>query len=483
MVKTKVKLKRKVKRFLKTKKFLSRKFLLCLFLIVFLIGGFGLYNFLLMPQISLKGKKKVVVAYQREYAEKGYNASFLGNDITKDVVVKGKVNTNKLGTYNIVYEVHEGFMKKKVVRTIVVKDMEKPKMNLNKDDVYICPGDEIVPEKVEVTDNIDKDLSEEVVTTISKEKDAITYKVCDHSKNCSSITKKVLFQDKDAPNIVLNGEEYISLYTGNSYDDLGVTVTDNCDKEIESKVVVDGNVDSNKAGTYEINYSVEDKYHNKASVKRTVKVKEKGRGIIYLTFDDGPNSGTTDVILNILKEEGVSATFFVTNKGPDELIKREYDEGHTVALHTASHDYAILYASDEAYFNDLYSVQDRVKRITGYESKIIRFPGGSSNTISRRYSNGIMSRLTAEVQNRGFRYYDWNVSSGDAAGGSPTSSQIYGNVVNALRYDRVNMVLMHDIKTYTRDALRDIIRFGKENGYTFEKITMDTDMITQRVNN
>ena len=94
-----------------------------------------------------------------------------------------------------------------------------------------------------------------------------------------------------------------------------------------------------------------------------------------------------------------------------------------------------------------------------------------------------MSRLTQEVQKRGFRYYDWNVSSGDAAGGNPAPSQIYNNVVNALRYDRVNMVLMHDIKTYTRDALRDIIRFGKENGYTFEKITMDTDMITQRVNN
>ena len=204
---------------------------------------------------------------------------------------------------------------------------------------------------------------------------------------------------------------------------------------------------------------------------------------IALTFDDGPHPRYTPQILKILKKYNVKATFFVTNKGPDELIKREYDEGHTVALHTASHDYAILYASDEAYFNDLYSVQDRVKRITGYESKIIRFPGGSSNTISRKYSDGIMSRLTREVQNRGFRYYDWNVSSGDAAGGSPAPSQIYNNVVNALRYDRVNMVLMHDIKSYTRDALRDIIRYGKENGYTFEKITMDTDMITQRVNN
>mgnify|MGYP003310902239 CR=1 FL=1 len=88
-----------------------------------------------------------------------------------------------------------------------------------------------------------------------------------------------------------------------------------------------------------------------------------------------------------------------------------------------------------------------------------------------------------EVLNRGYKYYDWNISSGDAAGGSPTPTQIKNNVVNGLRKDRINMVLMHDIKTYTRDALRDIIRYGKANGYTFEKITMDTDMITQRVNN
>ena len=159
------------------------------------------------------------------------------------------------------------------------------------------------------------------------------------------------------------------------------------------------------------------------------------------------------------------------------------DEGHTIALHTASHTYSIVYASVDSYFNDLNIVSERVKNITGVESKIIRFPGGSSNTVSRKYSSGIMSYLTSEVLKRGYRYYDWNVSSGDAAGGSPTASMIYDNVVSNLSKNRVNMVLMHDIKTYTRDALRDIIRYGKENGYVFDKITQNTEMITQRVNN
>lgn len=245
-----------------------------------------------------------------------------------------------------------------------------------------------------------------------------------------------------------------------------------------------GSVDITTSGKYEVKYNVVDDNGNSSSEVRTVVVSERGRpGTIYLTFDDGPQNGTTDVILDILKEEGVEATFFITNKGPDELIKRMYMEGHTVALHTASHDYATVYASVDSYFNDLNIVNERVKRITGEYSYIIRFPGGSSNTISRRYSPGIMSTLTTEVVNRGYKYYDWNVSSGDAAGGRPTAEDIKNNVVNSLRKDRINMVLMHDIKTYTRDALRDIIIYGKENGYTFEKITMNTEMVKQRVNN
>ena len=173
----------------------------------------------------------------------------------------------------------------------------------------------------------------------------------------------------------------------------------------------------------------------------------------------------------------------MTGKGPDELIKREYDEGHSIGLHTSSHDYSRIYASVDAYFNDLYSVQERVKNVTGYESHIIRFPGGSSNTISRKYCPGIMSSLTKDVINKGCKYYDWNLSSGDAAGGRPTAEDIKNNVINNLRKDRANMILMHDIKTYTRDALRDIIKYAKENGYRFEVVTMDTDMVQQRVNN
>ena len=207
------------------------------------------------------------------------------------------------------------------------------------------------------------------------------------------------------------------------------------------------------------------------------------RPMIAMTFDDGPRSGTTDIILNILKEENVKATFFVTNSGPDDLIKRAYDEGHAVGLHTASHDYSVVYASGDSYFNDLKLVSERVKRITGEESKLIRFPGGSSNTISRKYSPGIMSYLTQEVVKRGYRYYDWNIDSRDAEGGRFNADEITKFVTSKLSHDKVNMVLMHDIKVTTMEALRNIIRYGKENGYVFDKIGPYTDMVMQHVNN
>ena len=253
--------------------------------------------------------------------------------------------------------------------------------------------------------------------------------------------------------------------------------------------MIDGEV-KQQVGTYKIKYTVTDSSNNTDEVIRTVIVRNNnlynngsiGNGVIYLTFDDGPNNGTTNVILDILKEEGVKATFFVTCNGPDNLIKRIYDEGHTLAIHTCTHDYSYVYSSVDNYFNDLNRVSTRVKNITGYDAKIIRFPGGSSNTVSRRYSYGIMSTLTGMVLDKGYRYYDWNVDSKDA-GGANSSSQVYNNVVNYLSHNRSNVVLMHDVKYQTRDALRDIIRYAKNNGYTFSKIEMDTYMVRHGVNN
>ena len=462
----------------------KNKKLMIIFCSLFLLIGIiiGIYSFLLIPQIQLKGKRKMILDYQSSYKEKGFKATYLGKDITKEVKVSGKVNGKKLGVYKITYKAGKGLFQNKVVRLVEVKDREKPTLNITDEDIYLCPGDEVVPEKVEAKDNYDGDLTDKVAKpVIASDSSSITYSVTDSSGNITKVTKKILFKDIVKPEITLNGGESMYAFLGEGFTDPGVTVTDNCDKEIQNKVKITGSVDSNTPGEYNLVYTVEDNFGNQATASRKVIVRKRG-GIIYLTFDDGPNNGTTNVILDILKEENVQATFFVTGYGPDELIKREFDEGHTVALHTNVHDYATVYASVDAYFKDLQAISDRVKRITGQESKIIRFPGGSSNTVSRKYSSGIMSTLVQEVQNRGYRYYDWNVSSGDA-GNTTIPSGVYNNVISGLSPTRSNMVLMHDVKSYTRDALRDIIRYGKANGYIFEKITMDTPMVTQRVNN
>lgn len=452
-------------------------------IVLFTFVAIGIYNFLLLPQIQLNGSKKIILNYKEKYVEKGYHASFLGKDLTEQVTVSGKVNSKKIGVYPITYTVKGGSFTRKVVRKVEVKDISAPTITFDvSGDFYVCPGKKLGKVKYQAYDNFDGDVTKKVKVT--EKKDFIVYEVSDQTGNLEKVKKKIIYSDHLKPTIQLLGGDVTYTYVGDSFIEPGYHSVDNCDGDLTNKVKVSGNVDTSKEGEYVLKYSVSDRAKHQVVVSRKVVVRERGKnGTIYLTFDDGPREGTTNVILDILKEEGVKATFFVTNQGPDELIKRAYDEGHSIALHTASHDYSIVYSSVDSYFSDLLSVQDRVKRITGYESKIIRFPGGSSNTISRRYSVGIMSTLTNEVINRGFRYYDWNLNSGDAEGGTHTAEEIKNNVIKQLSKDRVNMVLMHDIKPYTRDALKDIIHYGKENGYTFDSILMETEMVTQRVNN
>ena len=460
----------------------TKKIMIVLLSIIALVGLIcvGAY-FLLFPQIYLKGGSKITINYKDTYKEKGFKASYLGKNLTKNVKLTGKVNTEKLGDYKITYKVEGGIFPNKVVRTISVKDLKKPKLSITNEDAYVCPGSKYEKEEVTATDNYDGDITKKIKVAISK--NLVKYSVSDTSGNKKEITKKLIYKDITAPTITLTGNEEIEMCVNEVYKEPGYTATDNCDGDLNNKVEVEGTVDNSLVGEYELTYKAKDAAGNEGNAKRKVKVSNgDAPGVVYLTFDDGPNEGTTDVILDILKEEGVEATFFVTSYGPDELIIREHNEGHTVALHTSSHDYSIVYASDDAFFADLQSVSDRVKNLIGIESKFIRFPGGSSNTISRRYSQGIMTRLTQEVQNRGYKYYDWNISSGDA-GNTTDPNVVYSNVVDSLRKDRVNMVLMHDIKPYTRDALRRIIQYCKENGYQMRKITNCTEMVTQRVGN
>lgn len=210
------------------------------------------------------------------------------------------------------------------------------------------------------------------------------------------------------------------------------------------------------------------------------------KGVIWLTFDDGPSANITPKILDILKKENIKATFFVINYSDsnEHLLKREAEEGHTIGIHGYSHEYSKIYKSKETFMSNVYTLQERIQKSTGIKSMYTRFPGGSSNTVSRKYCKGIMTELTKEMLAKGFKYYDWNISSGDA-GGAKNAKDVYNNVTKNLSKKRGNMVLMHDFGGNKKglEALPDIIKYGKANGYTFAAIDDNTPMYAQHVNN
>ncbi len=201
----------------------------------------------------------------------------------------------------------------------------------------------------------------------------------------------------------------------------------------------------------------------------------EARRVCYLTFDDGPSSNTLRILL-ILEQYGVKATFFVMSTSKIEYVKQVKERGHTIGLHTSSHDYATVYSSVSAYFADLQQISDTVEALTGVQSKIIRFPGGSSNTKSQNYCKGIMTALSSEVTARGYSYFDWNVSSGDASSARPSAAYIKNCVLNGARNKNSICVLMHDSagKTTTVDALPGIILGLFEMGYTFAPLQQTT---------
>lgn len=197
-------------------------------------------------------------------------------------------------------------------------------------------------------------------------------------------------------------------------------------------------------------------------------VDAKGK-TVYLTFDDGPSIYTKE-ILDTLDKYGVKATFFVVNGKQNHLMKEIVNRGHQIGLHTYTHRYDILYKSEQAYYDDLNKINEVVKNETGVETKLIRFPGGSSNAISKKYSKGLMTKLTASVVENGYYYYDWNCTNGDAEGAKTVTDQLrycskFPRSANEI------VVLMHDNKKLTAQSLPYIIEYYKACGMEFGILT------------
>ena len=194
---------------------------------------------------------------------------------------------------------------------------------------------------------------------------------------------------------------------------------------------------------------------------------------VYLTFDDGP-SANTDQILDILDEYGVKATFFVVGKeGYNDQYRRIVEEGHTLGMHSYSHVYRDIYESVEEYGQDLEKLHTYLYELTGVDSRIVRLPGGSSNTVSKDKIQDIIAYLGQQ----GMTYYDWNVSSGDAASGYVSEQQIADNVLNHVSEHHTSIVLMHDAsgKNTTVEALPIILeKILESDNMVLLPITEDT---------
>ena len=204
-------------------------------------------------------------------------------------------------------------------------------------------------------------------------------------------------------------------------------------------------------------------------------------GVIYLTFDDGPGSETPR-LLEILAKHNAKATFFVVDTPFASTITQIAASGHGLAMHTATHDFEKIYSSVDAYFADLEKIESVIEEYAGYRPAILRFPGGSSNRVSRKYCEDIMTDLSRIVEEKGYVYYDWNVDSCDA-GDAKTAEEVYLNVVRGCSTRTSSIVLMHDIRSYTIDAIEDILIWGQGNGYVFEALTTNTPVVHHTIQN
>ena len=428
-------------------------------------AGFQLFRI----DITLNGEESVVAEYGETYEDQGAKVEkvailfpFIRKEYPYETV--NGVDVNNLGTYDFTYRAEFNGKKFEKIRKVEVKDNAPPVITLVSDpDFYTLPGHEYIEEGYSAVDKYDGDVTENVERTDDGER--VTYRVSDSFGNKAELVREIVFDDRKGPEITFDDVAFIQ--QGSSFDSW-YHAEDDLDGDVTDRVEVIGEVDTDTAGEYTIKYIVSDSYNNVTVAERTVQVCAYDPDkVIYMTFDDGP-SRNTDRLLDILKKYNIKATFFVTDvfDAYEYCIKREYEEGHTVAVHSYTHNYARIYQSPEAYWNDFNLMNDVIEEQTGHRATLFRFPGGSSNTVSFNYCDGIMSTLAAQSRQKGLTYFDWNVESGDA-GRTTDPWEVAQNLIDGVQWHNRSVCLSHDSLEYTVDGIERFFRWALENGYTF----------------
>lgn len=445
--------------------------------------------------ISLTGDSSVTYECGTPYRDPGASAEvtgsilkFVHHPVEVETFTEG-VNIHEPGTYRVKFTAKFLWLDAVASRTVVIVDTTPPVIELKHiDDYYTLPHHEYKEEGFTATDNHDGDITELVER---EERDGIVYySVTDEAGNTATAEREIFYDDRNAPVFSFPSGEEVFIYKGEPYKD-EVKAEDDADGDVTARIKKSGKVNTEKIGTYTMTYTVSDEWGNVATTSRYVTVKRKltlptvkdPDKVIYLTFDDGPGKYTEE-LLAILKKHKVKATFFITLAYEDyqNLIKEEYRAGHTVAVHSATHEYSEIYASSEAYWKDFNKVQDIIQKETRCRSQLFRFPGGSSNTISANYCEGIMTKLAQESADKGYTYVDWNVTSGDA--GDTTDGEVmYENMMNGIHTYKNSFILCHDIKEYTVKMMDKFITDALKEGYTFLPITAESPSCKHGINN
>ena len=436
------------------------------------------------PEITLTSDADSYTRPGETYVEEGFTAiDLLDGDLTDRVI---RTQTEEEVTYQVT---DANGNSSTVVRKIIYDDRVAPVITLEGEtDLTLQRGQLVEDPGYTATDDCDGDLT--VSVSIEKQEDSWIYTVSDSYGNTATASRKVTYIDTLPPEITLTQGSEIRIYAGQAFTDPGYSAIDMGDGDVSAQISVSGQVDIYHSGVYTLTYSVTDFAGNSASAERTVYVDPRpqpdtvqpGNKVVYLTFDDGPGPYTGE-LLDILDKYNVKVTFFVTGANPKNYdnIGLAYSRGHAIGLHTYSHEYKDIYSSEESYFADLTKIQALVKEQTGSETTLMRFPGGSSNTVSD-FNPGIMTSLTEAVTDMGFQYFDWNVLSGDA-GETTDPKTIAWNVCYGMYKNNVSVVLQHDIKSYSVEAVEMILAWGIENGYTFLPLTAESPTAHHKVTN
>ena len=440
------------------------------------------------------GDEELQVEYGTVFNDPGLYAVSAGNLFGESeehlpIETSGSVDTGKLGTYTLRYTTRHGFSEYSVERHVTVVDTTPPVIELKHIEGYSptwMTG--YAEEGYTARDNVDGDITGKVQRL--KLADRVQYTVSDSSGNVTTVERELSHMSYRPPQITLLGQADTVMQAGLWYTDPGVTVRDELGNDLSAYLVTEGEVVPWVTGDYQISYSVTSELGETVSAVRHVQVVPvsmpaavtPSEKTIYLTFDDGPGPYTSR-LLDVLDKYNVKATFFVTAQDSKyyNQIGRAFRAGHSIGVHTTSHNYNNIYSSEYAFFEDFFNMEEIIKAQTGEYTRLFRFPGGSSNTVSS-FNPGIMSRLTQAMNNMGYQYYDWNVSSGDA-GETTKTSQVIQNIKDGCAQHKASVVLQHDIKDFSVSAVESVIQWGLNNGYTFKALTLDSPSAHHGVNN